>query len=330
MLYITTRNPADSFTAHRVLTDNRASDGGMFLPMQMPVLSEYEIRRLGEKSFADVVAWILNLFFDKEITLWDVEFCVGRNPLQLCGMNHRLTVAQLWHNHVGDYHYLEKSLYEKLCGETAPQSQIPAWPRLAIRIAVLFGIYAQLGNGLYSFDVAVPADDFLLPTALWYARSMGLPVGKIICGCPDSSAVWDLIHRGEYSTVSDDKNVERLIFSAFGRDETRRYLSVLQRRGVFKLEQEQQQMLADGIYVAVVSDHRIEGIMKSFYRTNRYFLDPGMAVSYGALQDYRARTGESRLTLLLADKSPVHFSPDIERVLGIFGEDIKKLNAQKE
>ena len=47
MLYITTRDHSDAYTAHRVLVDNRAADGGMFLPMQMPVLSKEQISDLG-------------------------------------------------------------------------------------------------------------------------------------------------------------------------------------------------------------------------------------------------------------------------------------------
>ncbi len=328
MLYITTRNPADSFTAHRVLSDNQAADGALFVPMQMPVLSETEIRRLKDRSFGDTVAQILNLFFDMELTGWDVEFSIGRTPIQLSAMNHRMTVVQLWHNHMGDYQYLEKSLYARLCGQTLPQLQVPQWPRIAIRVAVFFGIYSQLpGDGKDCFDIAVPVDDFQLGIALWYARNMGLPVGRILCGCSKNSGIWDLIHRGEYATIADCTNVERLIFDAFGRDEVRRYLTVCQRRGIFQLDQEQQQLLAERFYIAVVSEHRVESIVKSFYQTNGYFLDLSTAVSYGALQDCRARTGESRHTVLLADKSPVHSASVIQRILGIAGEDIKKLNA---
>lgn len=336
MLYITTRDPADSFTAHRVLNENSASDGGMFVPMQMPIFNHEEILALKDKSFGDVVALVLNLFFDKQLNGWDIEFSVGRSPFQLYDMNHRMAVAQLWHNHGADYLYLENSIYKKLCGVTSSRMEVPQWPRIAIRIAVLFGICAELlRRGDDYFDIAVPAGDFLLPVAIWYAGNMGLPVGMIICGCNENSGIWDLIHRGEFSTgtaVSAGLHgIERLIFDAFGRDEVQRYLAVCRRRGTYKLTEEQQETLMRRLYAVVASTQRVESIIKSVFRTNQYVLDSRTAVSYGALQDYRARTGESRLTLIFADKSPALSLSDIQRVLGIPNEDLKKkLNIYKE
>ena len=36
MLYITTRNNYDAFTAYRTLGEGRGPDGGLFVPFQMP------------------------------------------------------------------------------------------------------------------------------------------------------------------------------------------------------------------------------------------------------------------------------------------------------
>ncbi|MBQ6839611.1 MAG: hypothetical protein IJO45_02845 [Oscillospiraceae bacterium] len=334
MLYITTRNPADSFTAHRVLHENRASDGGSFVPMQIPVFSEENLCALKELPFGDVVAQVLNLFFDKKLSGWDIGFSVGRTPVKITTMSHRLVIAQLWHNHGGDYSYLENSIYSKLSGAT--EKTIPEWPRIAIRIAVLFGVFSELGkHNIDSFDIAVPTDDFLLPVAAWYAKRMGLPMELIICGCSESSGVWDLIHRGEFSTAGFDTEnlcgVERLIFDAFGREEALRYLGVSQRRGVYKLTQEQQAVLNQRLFGSVISEKRLASIVKSVFRTNDFILDLHTAASYGALQDYRARTGESRATLILADRSPVRAHTDIGQILGLSRDEIEnRLNTQKE
>ena len=40
MLYVTTRNNRDAFTAQRVLTENRGPEGGLFLPFREPLFSE--------------------------------------------------------------------------------------------------------------------------------------------------------------------------------------------------------------------------------------------------------------------------------------------------
>lgn len=329
MLYLTTRDRADSFTAHRVLKENRAFDGGMFIPIQLPIFQEDDIRRLCDMSFGDAVAHVLNLFFDKGISGWDIEFCVGRSPFQLSIMNHRLLVVQLWHNHGADYHYLERSLYDKLCGSNPAGNDVPEWPRIGIRIAVLFGIYAELlRNGYSNFDIAVPSGDFRLPVALWYAGNMGLPLRMIIYGCNADSGIWDLIHRGEFSTGAVEPDVlcgvERLVFDVFGREEVKRYLNACQRRGVYKLAEEQQWMLRRRISAVVVSDQRVDTIIKSVYRSNQYVLDARTALAYGALQDYRAKSGESRATLILADKSPALSVSSICKILGISSDTLKK------
>lgn len=336
MLYLTTRDRADSFTAYRVLSDDRASDGGMFIPIQMPSLCEEDILALKNKSFGETIAYILNLFFERQISGWDIEFCVGRSPFRLSVMNHRLVIAELWHNHGADYHYLEHSIYAKLCGSSVAGKRISEWPQIGIRIAVLFGIFSELLRcGYDRFDIAVPAGDFRLPVAVWYAGNMGLPVGMTICGCDGNSGIWDLIHRGEFSTAVMDNaelgGVERLVFDAFGREEAHRYLSACQRRTNYKLTEEQRETLSGRLYAAVASKQRVASIIKSVYRTNQYILDLDAAVSYGALQDYRARTGESKLTLILADRSPALLTAQTCKALGLSNDELKKmLNVQKE
>lgn len=334
MLYITTRNPADSFTAHRVLREDRASDGGMFIPMQFPTISQDTIRLMERDGFADAIARVLNLFFDSQLSGWDIGFSVGRCPIKLHPMNHRLVMAQLWHNYGGAYHHFESNIYHKLTGKLS--DDVPEWPRIAIRIAVLFGVHAELvKTGVYKYDIAVSADDFLLPIAAWYARKMGLPFGKIICGCSESGGLWDLIHRGEFLTASNDSReisvIERLLFDMFGRDEVSGFMSVVRRRGIYKLSEEGQQVVSAVFFSGVASATRLESIVKSIYKTNEYIFDFSTASAYGALQDYRARTGESKETLILSDDSPASVAQKIGSIIGVPCDEMKKkFSTQKE
>ena len=60
MLYVTTRNNRDAYTAQRVLRENRGPDGGLYVPFREPVFSREEIDALKEKSFHQCVAEVLN------------------------------------------------------------------------------------------------------------------------------------------------------------------------------------------------------------------------------------------------------------------------------
>ena len=50
MLYVTTRNRFDSYTVQWAVTQDTASDGGLFVPMQWPVFSREELGTLGKQS----------------------------------------------------------------------------------------------------------------------------------------------------------------------------------------------------------------------------------------------------------------------------------------
>jgi threonine synthase len=62
--------------------------------------------------------------------------------------------------------------------------------------------------------------------------------------------------------------------------------------------------LRKGIYATVTSDRRTMETVPNVYRTTGYLMGPYTALSYAGLLDYRAKTGESREALLLADRSP--------------------------
>ena len=98
MLYVTTRNNRDAFTAQRALTENRGPDGGLYLPFREPSFSPEELTELLEQPFNQCVAQVLNLLFRKGLTAWDVDFAAGKNPVRLKELGQRIFVAEAWHN----------------------------------------------------------------------------------------------------------------------------------------------------------------------------------------------------------------------------------------
>ena len=98
MLYVTTRNEYDAFTAFRTLGQGRGPDRGLFVPFQMPRLPQEEIAALKDKSFGHCVADILNLFFNARLDAWDVDFCIGRYPIRSVALTHKVIIGEGWHN----------------------------------------------------------------------------------------------------------------------------------------------------------------------------------------------------------------------------------------
>lgn len=339
MLYVSTRNTIDSYTAYRALHEDHAPDGGMFVPFHLPQMTAEELDALKEKSFSETVAQILNLFFSKHLNGWDVEFCIGRYPFKLEALGQRIAVAELWHNPENTFSYTVKCLYEKLCARESVTAVPPPWVRIAVEIAVLFGLFGELfRQGIKSADVAVTAGDFLCSISVWYARRMGLPINCIICGCNEKGGIWDFVCRGEFATgmssdrtdlsesdVSQLEGLEYLIHGALGTAEVGRYLDVFAGHGTYLLTEEALSILNQGLFAAVIGANRVDSVISSVYRTNAFVIDPLTAVSYGALQDYRARTGENRYTLLLARQSPLFASGKIASAIGCSQEKLKTM-----
>lgn len=335
MLYVSTRNQRDSYTAHRALFENFAPDGGMFVPFHCEPITPDEIAALKENSFSENVAFVLNRFFSRQLNSWDVEFSIGRYPFRLEMLNQRIVIAELWHNIKDHYDHLVSCLYQKLTNGEADSGKPSQWVKIAVEIAVIFGLYGELQKqGIESIDMAVTADDFQHSISAWYARKMGLPINCIICGCNQNERLWDLLQRGEFnhyqlgglhSEAVQNVCVERLLFSTLGQASVDAYLESERAGETFLLNEEELPAFNDGFFAAVIGSDRIGAVINSIYRTNTYAADPVTAISYAALQDYRAKTGENRHTLILARQTPALFAEQIASAIGGTQEKVKAL-----
>lgn len=329
MLYVTTRNKSDVYTAYHALQKNRCEDGGLYVPFQLPHFSKEEIDALRDKSFGQCVAEVLNLFFSARLDGWDVDFCVGRYPAKLVSMSHKILVAETWHNPDWEFARMVRNLTGRIRGTEDTNNTPTSWAWIAIRIAVLFGLFSDAQRlGVASsdkpIDVAVATGDFTAPMAVWYARQMGLPVGKIICGSNDNGTLWDLIHHGQLHTEGEaPSDLERLIFSALGWEETQRYCEACVKGRIYTPAEEQLEKLSAGLFAGVVSHKRVESVICNVYSAGTYLLDPSSALAYGALQDYRASTGEGRTALILTERSPVRSAEAVANTLGISQQELK-------
>lgn len=324
MLYVTTRGTQDAFTAYRAVRQDRGPDGGFFVPMQMPIFNQSNVLKLTQNSFGQNTADILNLFFGTKITAWHVDVAVGRRIFTAKTVGHRTLVGQLWNDfHDGSFQNVLRSLAGLVSSELPVDAPVFNWLELGVRIAVIFAVFGELlATGQISrekgVDVAVTTGSFAMPMALWYARKMGLPINTVICGCNENGIVWDLLHRGAADTgvlavktttpeadFALPPDLERLIHATLGYEEALRYWWTCTEGRNYILKEDDASTLSRGMFAAVVSMDRVSTIIPSVYRTNRYILDPYGALAYGALSDYRARTGSVGPALVLTEKSPV-------------------------
>ena len=342
MLYVTTRGKHDAFTAARTMNLDRGPDGGLFIPFRLPQFTRDEIIALGGKTFGQNVADILNLFFSTKLSGWDVDMTIGRSPVKFRSMNFRIIVSEQWHNMDRNFNRIVYALAQRLHPDGDIIGAPSDWVQTAVRIAVLFGVYGELLRTEQvrvdkPVDVAAASGTFAAPMAAWYARKMGLPIGTIICGCNENSTPWDLLHRGELDTdalavetntpegdLALPPDLERLICETCGQEEALSYFWSCTEGTTYAPAEVACEAMRKGMFAAVVSRVRVETIIPSVYRTHQYILDPYAALAYGALADYRSRTGSSNIALLLCEKSPLCSTETVASSMRITETELKQ------
>ena len=201
------------------------------------------------------------------------------------------------------------------------------WGRLAPQIVYYVSAWCDLfSSGRIGPDEPV---DFVVPTgnfgnilAGWYARAMGLPVGRLICASNKNRVLADFFTTGRYDmnrpfyqTISPSmdillsSNLERLLFELSGRDSawvasTMAELRVSGRYAVspaFRAEAEK--VFRSG----AADDHETKAAIKEVYESAGYLMDPHTAVAWKVLQD----VGVERSTVIVSTASPYKFAADV-------------------
>lgn len=335
MLYVTTRNNRDAYTAQRVLRESRGPDGGLFLPFRNPAFSTDDFNTLSQKPFGQNVADILNLLFQTKFSCWDVDFCIGRNPVRLKPLRHRILIAENWHNPQWNFQWIVEKLLGQLCDTPCIQD---GWGKIGVQIAVLFGLFGELKKmDIDSVDISAVSGDFSMPISIWYARQWGLPIGNIICCCNENNSLWDLINHGQMRTdavsiptvipeadIMLPVELERLLYACGGSSEVESYLDLCREGRSYRPSELVLNRLRDGLFVSVVSSQRLNDTIPGVFRTHQYLMSSYTALAYSGLLDYRAKTGATCHAIVISDRSAVLDSGNVSKALGISESEFKR------
>ena len=204
------------------------------------------------------------------------------------------------------------------------------WGRLVPQIVYYFSAYAdllaegriRLGDAV---NYTVPTGNFGDILAGYYAKRMGLPVGRLVCASNANNVLTDFLQSGIYDrrrefyqTISPSmdilvsSNLDHLTgdtaqVTAWMREltETGRYdASVL-------LPQ-----LREHFWAAFADDAATRAEIRTVYERTKYTLDPHTAVAYCAAEDYRRETGDARPMVVLSTASPYKFGVSVLETLG--------------
>lgn len=343
MLYATTRNQRDSYPAQRALTEQRGSDGGLYIPFRVDPFSVSEIESFAGMTFHQSMAKILNFLFQTRLRAEELDYSLGRQPIRLVSMRHRILIGECWHSSGQEFQRMVRSISGIIRRDRGGSVSPGKWMETGVRIAVLFGIYGELLRsktlGLDKrVDISVVSGDFSAPMSAWYARAWGLPIGNIICCCNENSAVWDLIYHGQLRTddisiptaapkadITLPEGLECLISAACGEEEALRYVDSCRTGKVYMPQESSLRKLRAGIHISVVSGERMRSTIPSVYAASSYLLSPYTALAYAGLMDYRVRTEQTRCALVLAERNPVMDADTAENAMKMTARELEAL-----
>ena len=307
MLYMTTVDNQCDYTESQVLTADFATDGGLYIPSSLPLIDTQQLNEFISSGCCSTIGKILNAFFAAGLSEWDVQVCIGRSPIRAAAFGHKLLIADAWQNPGNSYEYALCCLNDRLAG--AVNTPVSGWVRIAVEIAFLFGIYAELRRcemlePRHTYDVCVPEGDLSHLIAALYARKMGLPIGNIIVCSNNNSALWDFVNHGQLNISCIPQNnrvpMQRLINVLLDCECVKQYVKACDRGGLYSVEPEQHVILSESFFAAVASDERIRTIIDNVGIP----VTQETAMCYAGVQDYRAQTGQGNLTVMLGYRPP--------------------------
>jgi threonine synthase len=209
------------------------------------------------------------------------------------------------------------------------------WGRLLPQIVYYFSAYADLlsGGDIQPGEVvnfAVPTGNFGNILAAYYAKGMGLPLGRLICASNQNDVLAEFIATGIYNarrpfhlTLSPSmdilisSNLERLLFHLLKQDD--RALSALmddlKTDGAYQVSDEVLAALQADFFGGSCDDQRTTATIKAVFEREGYLLDPHTAVAMAVTDDYLARTGDTAKTVVVATASPYKFAEAVTEAL---------------
>lgn len=328
MLYVSTQNTVETYTASRTLISDYAPNGGGFLPFYMPYYNSEDLKRFQSCGFYGTVSDILAAFFRARLTAEDVRLCFGDTLPGGRTIDRKALLLSLWTRSSVSYSQIRYSLYCKLCCDVKPLDHTPAWVKIAVDIACVFGLYCSSEYFGRETDFAVCSGDFSMPMAIYYCNKMGLPVGRIVCITNENGSLWDFFAHGTLNCaastvhtcmpsldVACPTEAERLLQDVFGCDEAIAFADALRRHRQYACNLPQE--VTDRFHISVAGTGRIPSVILKVSKTAKVVINPAAALSLGGLQDYRSNSGEGRETILISEESPLCHRRLVSEALGI-------------
>ena len=229
--------------------------------------------------------------------------------------------------------FTDNAVKEKLAlnGKMFSSANSINWGRLAPQIIYYVSAYVELAKrGDIAFgdtvNVVVPTGNFGNILAAYYAKNMGVPIGKLICASNVNKVLTDFIETGVYDRNRDfyatcspsmdiliSSNLERLLYILTGGDDAqiRDWFGKLAKDGKYEVTAEIKAKLQQDFVGGFCDDADTKKTIHDFKEQYGYTCDTHTAVAVKVYLDYIAKTGDTTKTIIASTASPYKFSASV-------------------
>lgn len=208
--------------------------------------------------------------------------------------------------------------------------------RLAPQVVYYFRAYADLvqaGRIRVGEKVhfVVPTGNFGDILAGYFAKRMGLPVGRLVCASNANDVLTEFISTGVYDrrrpfykTTSPSmdilvsSNLERLLYDMTGGNDAlvASWMKSLNDAGVYTVNAEVKAKMDELFYGGYCDEQGTKAAIKEMFETENYLIDPHTAVAVNVYQQYLQETGDLETPAIIASTaSPYKFAASVLEAL---------------
>lgn len=204
------------------------------------------------------------------------------------------------------------------------------WARIVAQVVYYVYAYAKLQDKVDELAFSVPTGNFGNVYAGYTAKSMGVPISKLMVGTNTN----DILHRffttgqmkqeGVVSTLSPSmdiqisSNFERLLFDLYGRDPeaVQKTMTYFREQGPYQLDGSIMDRVRDLFDSQRLDDEQTKKIIEAFYQHKDYLLDPHTAVGIGSAKYYQSKYPKAPI-ITLSTAHPAKFPDAVEAASGV-------------
>ena len=207
--------------------------------------------------------------------------------------------------------------------------------RLAPQVVYYYRSYADLVKAGRirtgdKVDFVVPTGNFGDILAGYFAKEMGLPVGKLVCASNANNVLTDFLRTGRYDrrrpfykTVSPSmdilvsSNLERLLYLLSGDDKlVAGLMKSLSEEGAYEVPAEMLEKLHELFWAGCCDDEAAKAAIGKVWKEEHYLCDTHTAVARDVAQQYKKENPEHNAVVVLSTASPYKFPAAVLEGIG--------------